>query len=447
MKLSIKKHKEFTLSYQESEIKVTANSSATRLTLPNWSIKEFNQLCNLLDRESNYEEIVNTIESYPIMKRYQYRNTINYLFGNRVVYIDLSDNGKKLGKIKATSVKGKCLTGSKHPKSKSINKTTTIRKEDDNWVLEDSHGYLRLEWESKDKCEFFNLASSLLNEEEYSLESNSSGSYDCILRNLLKENNFFSLVNSEWYKYWDYHDLIFDAMTRHHADHIKRGGDYRFKPLECEEKADMEVLTETIAYHNQSNGPPYSQRITIKSGAMIKEKELTELFRRSFVNIREDGIGKDINYGMVHRPYPSAGNVHELRYFLMHIVDGIDNRIKMKEFSPSTGSFKDEQLMPSVAYENFEYMQKCWQESEVPRYMLIIVSDFPVISYKYRSIAYRLTLINTGCALSSFYKACKSMDIGCCAAGTGLSENIVGLLNSDRYKLVPTMEVGFGKSI
>ena len=119
MKLSIKKHKEFTLSYQESEIKVTANSSATRLTLPNWSIKEFNQLCNLLDRESNYEEIVNTIESYPIMKRYQYRNTINYLFGNRVVYIDLSDNGKKLGKIKATSVKGKCLTGSKHPKSNS----------------------------------------------------------------------------------------------------------------------------------------------------------------------------------------------------------------------------------------------------------------------------------------------------------------------------------------
>ena len=119
----------------------------------------------------------------------------------------------------------------------------------------------------------------------------------------------------------------------------------------------------------------------------------------------------------------------------------------MKEFSPSTGSFKDEQLMPSVAYENFEYLQKCWQENEVPRYMLIIVSDFPVISYKYRSIAYRLTLLNTGCALSSFYKACKSMDIGCCAAGTGLSENIVGLLNSDRYKLVPTMEVGFGKSI
>ena len=450
MEISITLLKSISLTFGINEILIADKNGDSKFKIGGWMEAEFNEFKEFTLDGNSYFDVIEKINCLPILKQSKYRNTLNWMYANKFVCININESNSPLAIIQATSIKAKCITKDKCDEQIHLNKTFSIRKQDDRWRIEDSHGFIALEWISDDSVAFFELVGQITTESFISTNlSDSKRNIIEIIRYLMLENSFCSQRNNRWIKYWDYHDLVFDAMTRNYSDHVIRSGNYRFKPEECETDADLEVCTKSGQYIEKSNEARNSYRITRDESNKIEDRVIIELYRRAFMNIEVDNhiYVRSRKSKMVHRPYPSAGNIHELRYYHLELVDSSDDNIALREFIPSTGDFQDiEELKLKSAYDIFKYVQGCWQTNDVPRYLLLIISNFPVISYKYKNIAYRLTLLNTGCALSSFYKACDSLGIGCCATGTGLSENIIENIKADRYQLIPTMEVGFGLS-
>ena len=422
------------------------------IRVPRWTQDDYDNLSLLIGNPLSLSRIMPIIQDQPFVRQIKFRSIINFLFANRLANLAILDNDLELIAIRPTHKQAVCISNKTLQVENlgKINKTTTIRINSDQKLLfEDTHSFCSFSFNC-DNNEILFLFVQILKNSDISSVGIVHRVFVDQLKYLMALNNFYSQDSDSAIKYWEYHELVFDAMTRMYDDHYVRSGDYRFLPKECEVKANLAVNTQPDDFHLLHLGlPPISQRITVDNSRVISDSDLINLYRRSFLNLRaeENNIavtGTKYPDSITHRPYPSAGNIHELRYFLVSWGGDSSDNVELKEFSSSEGIFLDPYVETKNMMRNLINIQHCWQADNPPRYALIIASEFRIISYKYRNIAYRLTLLNTGCALSSFYRACRSLSIGCCAVGTGLSANIQANTAQSRYELVPTMEVGFG---
>lgn len=404
---------------------------------------------------SSLDTIKAWINEMPIVLKSKAIKTLNYFFSANLIEANFINSTNEVLTIKGMNQKSSLLQLGAANKSQKDVKISCTRSSIslnglEKLVLTNLKSNIELEWDISSRA-ITNIAVSLLS------STRSVDSIPGALFEILLINKFFDAENNRDNKLWNNHDYYFNKLTRNFDDNRDRSGSYRYgKNNIWLESLDMKTAQIPLEYHKQIGLPPYSQRITLKNCSLLSEQSLVELYSRAFSNLhaREmpQGWSEDkYKPNRIHRPYPSAGGIYEQSFYLIKTASTIQNGVKeestVQKFSCSNRRFV--QLTPNKELEEkiFQYMRGCWVTEKPPAYILLIVGNYASLSFKYSHIAYRLMLINAGCALSSFYQACKSMNIGCCPGGTGPSQAVQELLELADDEEVPVLEVGFGTQV
>lgn len=229
---------------------------------------------------------------------------------------------------------------------------------------------------------------------------------------------------------WEFHDLFFHSRSRKGRHNNPLGGIYPFigtfpstavvketKALEAISlfKPDLEEL--------KKNDLPFSyvleERRSIRENkAAIEAKQLGEfLFRCARIKQLIPGQPMDLSL----RPYPNGGAAHELElYPIIHSCQGIS--AGLYRYNP-----KEHQLLKhSEMDQNIETLligsMHAMRKEQPPKILIIIAARFQRVSWKYRSIAYALTLKNTGVLMQTMYLVATAMKLAPCANGAGDSD-------------------------
>lgn len=400
---------------------------------------------SILSQQWEYKVAINWINDQPIIVKSKMIGVINTLFANRIICItyvkdnnhsisieSLERDSKLIGKIKEIN-----------PNSKNV---YMYSEEQISYTESFSNKTFLRENNSR------SLTLEFLDQLELAKSRDSE-------RNLLKTGSLIDIVKifkmnekiqSEYesehsVKYWNFHDKVFDRKTRSWNDNIIRSGSYRFLPDKAP-SIDAIEGNSPLEYHKESNLlNPLSKRIG-KESLKISSFELGELCSRAFMDIKVDNMQTDNEKYQKkrYRPYPSAGGIYELEVYILAKHPG-EEIYSLYKYESDNNVLTMIELNNETAGKIADYVKRCWATETEPRYILLMIGNYTKLSYKYENIAYRLMLINTGCAVSSFYQASKSMSIGCCCTGCGPSDLIRGIIPNGQDS-TPLVEIGFGKA-
>ena len=148
--------------------------------------------------------------------------------------------------------------------------------------------------------------------------------------------------------------------------------------------------------------------------------------------------------GVVDRPYPSGGAVHELDiHVAVRLVAGLDPGLF--RYDPV-----ENRLIP-VAGDSPEFQMWMnavppWpQVDSRPQATLVISARFGRVMWKYQSMAYALILKNAGVLLQTLYLGATALGLGGCALGAGDSERFSRLAGLDPYEESSVAEFAIGR--
>ena len=375
----------------------------------------------------------------PIIRKSRIFGLINTLFAYRVIKMVFTRDGKNLVEIEGID-NGSRLTGKASMESVDWESIYSYTEK----------GMVRMEsFSNRLMLSFAELAdmSVLIRGLKDSKGTESSECIGEILRIYqLNEDKQCLHIQDEEIRYWSFHDRLFDKKTRSWGDNVIRSGSYRFLP-EPPPRIQSEIGSKPTEYHSVNDlVPPHSRRIGSDS-ADISHEELRVLLDRAFMNIEMESLSGSDKYSAkrVHKPYPSAGGINELSFYVLSANGGEDRVVyTLSEYQPEERALSLCGESVADGYLIADYVKRCWQTTSAPRYILLITGDYGMIGYRYENIAYRLMLLNAGCATMRFYDACKSMGIGCCCAGSGPSDLIKRVLPRGA-ELTPVIEIGFGR--
>ena len=399
------------------------------------------------------EEIVSWAQSLNIIQKSTAIKLINYLFASKIININIIHEQERIGIIRATKKKAMLVNARdidqllKETDRLSLTAKLTVDS-DDRWQLEDPRASTLIQWKIKDQKFTSFMTQVVCNQ----VEGNEKASL--LFLQILKNNDFYQKPNEDMLDLWPIHDLEFDRKTRNYDDYYDRTGSYRFGlNNQWAKELDLDNAENAMKYHHEIGLPPYSQRITSNNSKKLTLDELETLYSRAFANLKprempEKWEHKKYISGRCHRPYASAGGIYEQTFYLIiNNKDSDDNKGSVYKYSCSKQRLSPLEDKEQRRREIFEYMKRCWGSEESPKYLLLVVANYAALSFKYSNIAYRLMLINTGCALTSFYRACHSLNLGCCPGGSGPSQAVYDMLELREFEEVPVLEVGFGKLV
>ena len=375
----------------------------------------------------------------PIIRKSKVFGLINTLFAHRVIKLVLMRDGKSLVEIEGID-KGSRLTGKASVESLDWGSIYSYTEK----------GMVRMEsFSNRLMLSFTELEemSLLIRGLKNSQDTKGNECIDEVLRIYqLNEDKQCLHIQDKDMRYWSFHDKLFDKKTRSWGDNVIRSGSYRFLP-EPAPRIQSGIGAEPTEYHSDNNMvPPHSRRIGSDSSD-ISHEELRELLDRAFMNIEIESLDGSDKYGekRVHRPYPSAGGINELSFYILS-ANRVENGVEytLNRYQPERRDLIQCGESGDEGYLIADYVKRCWQTKSAPRYILLITGDYGMIGYKYENIAYRLMLLNAGCATVRFYDACRSMGISCCCAGSGPSDLIKKVLPQGA-ELTPVIEIGFGR--
>lgn len=431
------------------------NNEATKINfISNIGIvkgKEVDELVGTLNKNINIEDLNSWLESKNILSRSKLVKTINYLFVSNALELSLELENKRIGTLVATKKKAiicKCTQKEEISLnialSKKVQMSTT---KSGNLRLLDTRSHIQIEW-IKSEVQMTRLAAAWMSGDYTDNKIPNS------LINILADNNFLETTTSETNFLWEDHDYNFNYLTRNYDDNKNRTGNYRFgTDNKWGNSLDIYLTKKPLKFHEKIGLPPYSQRVTESICEELSDTILLELFSRAFANLEAREMPKgwqDEKYKSerCHRPYPSAGGIYEQSFYLVKSKSMVqEGESTLYRYVCSDQRF--ESLLEDKYYQAqvFHYMKRCWAAETPPPYILLMIGNYASLSFKYSNIAYRLMLINAGCALSSFYRACQSLNIGCCPGGTGPSQVIHELLKLNQDEELPILEVGFGRKL
>ena len=253
---------------------------------------------------------------------------------------------------------------------------------------------------------------------------------------LLSSGNFIcdeDYKDPDSLKTWEFHDLLFHYNSRlgKSTDKYYFGATYRFKktsfkPLPFDHKSkfantiklykpDLKDSSQTLTLFQA-----LEKRCSIRKHGkqLISIREIGEfLFRSVSVRLKIEGEP----YDLAKKPFPSAGAIHELEFYIVcnmsaDLSRGIyhynSEEHSLCEISKNEGHIK--QLI--------KIAQSAWGQEDAPLQVLVVItSKFQKMSWKYEGIAYRNTLINVGAAMQTMYLVATAMNLAPCALGYGNS--------------------------
>jgi SagB-type dehydrogenase family enzyme len=232
---------------------------------------------------------------------------------------------------------------------------------------------------------------------------------------------------------WEFHDLLFHMATREHNDHTRRGATYRLSNIE-----PPEAIYEPHSAHTTiASSAPFERPLEMTVGAALKARRsassfadrslsATDLLFLLTSTARSSSLDRAAPGTTFRRPYPSAGGLHELEFYIA--AKGAPDLAKgLYHFDSHRGSLT---ILNSDETKLDEFIERtCSHAASGPAPTLIIITTrLPRLAWKYEAVAYRLTLLNCGAALQTMYLAATAMGIGCRAIGTADSRLFSSLL-------------------
>lgn len=252
-------------------------------------------------------------------------------------------------------------------------------------------------------------------------------------------------------RYWSPIDSSFHVCSRARGDYVARGATYPLAEVcrEPEEESnnpdyclDIPIGSDVAMYGERLDAASlgktlvarrvdrqisrWADRATITAALYYSTRRLNELYPESPVKC--------------HKPYPSAGAMDELKFYV------ISNRVAdlprgLYLFSQSDGLVEISRQLDECEH-LLKDASKSWGEKlGVPNALVVITADVPKVSWKYESIAYRLILLNCGSAVSVFSLVAQALGLGCCPLGTGDSAAFARLLGKSEWEEAAIMEL------
>ena len=228
---------------------------------------------------------------------------------------------------------------------------------------------------------------------------------------------------------WDFHDLLFHWQTRAGRASGPQCGNFRFLGRWDAPEAVKPPMSATAI---QLPAPRTAEEETAGHsliGTLERRRSVREqgqqpvpidllarlLYHTARVKERVSGDSQEL----LLRPVPGAGAIHEIEFYLaIGHCDGLDRGLYHYHSEqhalyrlPATEDHVSA-LLTDAAFS--------WAKPEEPPQVLIIMSSrLPRMSWKYQGISYRLSLLNAGAIIQSFYLLATEMRLACSAIGGG----------------------------
>jgi len=145
------------------------------------------------------------------------------------------------------------------------------------------------------------------------------------------------------------------------------------------------------------------------------------------------------------RPFPSAGAIHELEFYLaIRYCDRLDPGFYHYNGQEHTLTFISN-AETAAAGMVAECAASWGQPEQPPHAVVVITSRLPRLAWKYAGIAYRMSLLNAGVVIQSLYLTAADLGLAGSAIGTGNSDLFVKATDNSSWEEISIAEFGFGR--
>ena len=271
---------------------------------------------------------------------------------------------------------------------------------------------------------------------------------------LLADQGFLDVAGHEEVaaqRSWTFQDRLFHVSSRRpetYADGLRQS----------DERAGL-VFPSAIRPAHPGETIQCPKVVHATSGSLADVMERRRSFRamgESPVNLptvatllyRSVRVTRQLSNGFLLRPYPSGGAMHELEFYLaVRECEGLEPgfyhyRSHVHELTRLTGSG----AAPAAAA-MIEHCAMAWNKPDGPPQCLIVIATrHQRVACKYRSRAYRLSLMSAGAVLQNFYLVAADLGLHGCAAGTGRPDLFVQATGLSTWEETSIGEFGFGNA-
>lgn len=279
------------------------------------------------------------------------------------------------------------------------------------------------------------------------------GSLECSISQILWLCGFVEggYQDSKFNKFWQFEEKLFHFFSRGHQDFSRRGATFRFgskPPIDGE--FYPHPLAQEPAPQNPSDlpmpkGVDFFQLLKRRRTSRVSGEDLSLQSVLAILNSAlcvQRTVQCDM-YDYQERPYPSAGGLHELEYYLLVRVDVAGLKAGVYQYDPIALALLKFAEISDQMHILFDDAKLSWSQDSLPRMLLICCGKMPRIAWKYEGISYRLMLLNVGCALQTILLCSSAFGISACPIGVGDSELLSKVLLRDELKECSLLEIAF----
>lgn len=310
-----------------------------------------------------------------------------------------------------------------------------FRRENDKMVLECPFAPFRAALDAEFFNRFLPFISGKQKLADHDYETLQEGKTNKILLSLLIEGGVIHSFHEEEAKplrFWEFHDLIFHSRSRRGEfdDNIRFGATYRFQKQLAPPQTFKDIpLDQAIKLYKPNldelaiNDIPFSKvlesRRSIRNYSESKKISINELgeFLYRSIGLRE--VIKTPKQDAIFRPYPSAGAIHEIEFYLViNACEGISSGIYYyhPEKHALTQKKADRSYIETIISSAKSAMGA---NANSPQIVFVLTSRFEKIAWKYEKMGYRSTLISLGAIFQTMSLVATSMDLASCILGSG----------------------------
>jgi SagB-type dehydrogenase family enzyme len=248
----------------------------------------------------------------------------------------------------------------------------------------------------------------------------------------------------------EFHDRVFHWLSRTPPGWQEIGGTYRFKkrgllpekyrPTHKTIPLPMPIIDGKNHFENASLSSVLSKRRTNRT-AGLTTFEISQLGDLLYYSVRDIASAGESADGILHRPYPSGGAIHEISFYIWaRNVAGLPKDLyrywnDMHALEPLS---VDEQIVDKILESAAASIPPY---SGIPGLMISIASNISAIAYKYEGLAYRISQFNAGCALQTLLLVGEAMHLACCPIGMVSAELMQKTIRNKGFEELSLLDV------
>ena len=255
---------------------------------------------------------------------------------------------------------------------------------------------------------------------------------------------------------WEFHDRLFHRRTRNYADMRPFGGIYPFldasgdgqverlpspPAIRAPHAAETIDLTAPDTFAGASLQHVMEKRRSRREmgrGAVGLEQVAALLYRVARVTRRLPG-------GLLQRPYPSGGAIHELEFYLaVRVCGGLAPGFYHYRGDIHALTHLRREAADRAAAAMVSDCAAAWRTAGEPQCLIVVSSRLPRLAWKYAAIAYRTSILNAGVVLQSLYLVATDIGLNGSAAGAGNPDLFALATGTLSWEETSIAEFGFG---